>query len=263
MTNQIVASAFEDLSSGLKQKKVWMALASEDIGDQHRRTTLGPLWLLFNYLAFAGVFIFVFKMNVDTPKYPTYAAVGLFVWFYIADVITNSITLFVREENFIKGTRLPMTVYVLRQTMQSMIRAGYASIGCVAIILIDGPILTPNLLWSAAGLGLILLVTPPTIMVFAFIGAYFPDSQFIVKNMMRLGLFITPVFWALDGQNGIRTILYYWNPFTYFLEIFRGPLVTDSVPLFAFFFCTSVAILVWFLAVILLGKFKDQVVFYL
>ena len=48
------------------------------------------------------------------PNYPAYVATGLLIWFYMMEVITQSVSLFVREENFIKGTKLPLTVYVMR-----------------------------------------------------------------------------------------------------------------------------------------------------
>jgi len=55
--------------------------------------------------------------------------IGLLVWFYIMETIVQSTSLFTREESFIKGTTLPLTVYVMRLTMESIIRAGYAAIG--------------------------------------------------------------------------------------------------------------------------------------
>ena len=38
----VFSNGIEDLKDGLKMQSVWIALAGEDITDQHRRTTLGP-----------------------------------------------------------------------------------------------------------------------------------------------------------------------------------------------------------------------------
>ncbi|CAN0653706.1 ABC transporter permease [Nitratireductor aquimarinus] len=241
---------------------VWIALAHEDIGDQHRRTTLGPLWLLINYLAFAGTFIFVINRgDASSLNYAAYVAAGLLVWFYIMEVITMSVTLFTREESFIKGTTLPLTVYVMRLFGQSVVRAAYAAAGCLAILFLSG--VYPSVYWlaSIAGLFLILITTPAAILLFAFSGAYFPDSQFIVSNLMRIGMFLTPVFWTYQGSGGLRHLFYYWNPFTYFLEIVRMPIVSDVVPFHAFAVCLSISLLLWGTALTLLGKLRQQVVF--
>ena len=245
-------------------RRVWYALAGEDIGDQHRRTALGPLWLLINYLAFAGTFIFVFgRGDSSMPNYPAYVATGLLIWFYMMEVITQSVSLFVREENFIKGTKLPLTVYVMRLCMQGVIRASYAGAGCLAILIIGGTDISFAWGWSGLAIVLILAITPAVIIIFAFLGAYFPDSQFIISNVMRIGMFLTPVFWVHDGARGVRHLFYWWNPFTYFLEIVRAPILSGHAPINALLFCTTVGLLAWALAIVLLGRLRRQVVFVL
>jgi ABC-type polysaccharide/polyol phosphate export permease len=259
---KIIKSALEDIKATAKLRALWVAFAREDIGDQHKRTLLGPLWLLINYLAFAATFIFVFERGW-TSNYAAHVAIGLLVWFYIMEVITQSVTLFVREQSFIKGTTLPISMYVMRLSMQSVMRAGYALVGCLAILFLSGTGLSIAWLWSSAALLLTTLVTPAVVTVFAFAGAYFPDSQFLVSNLMRIGMFLTPVFWSYDGSGGIRHALYYWNPFTYFLEIVRVPILTGSVPVYSFFLCILMGLFFWTLASILLGKFRKKVVFVL
>lgn len=255
----VITGALADIRAGIGRRRIWMALAAEEIGDQHRRTILGPLWLLINYLAFAGTFIFVFSPGGAGPAYATYVATGLVVWFYIMETITLGVGLFGREASFIRGTTLPLTVYVMRSAVQSMIRAAYALAGCIAILLLTGVAITPAWAWSALGVLLVLAATPATITVFAFAGAFFPDSQFIVGNLMRIGMFVTPVFWSHAGEGGLRTALYDYNPFTYFLDIVRVPIVDGSVPLTAFGVCFALMLTMWALAILLLGKLRRQV----
>jgi lipopolysaccharide transport system permease protein len=257
----VIGNALVDIRAGLRMHRVWMALAQEDIGDQHKRTALGPAWLLINYLAFAGTFLVVFGHDNHAPNYPAYVAIGLFVWFYILEVINLSVSLFAREESFIKGTTLPLTVYVMRLTAQSVIRAGYALAGCVAILLLAGTPVTGAWLMAAAGLLLLLIATPAAVVVFATIGAFFPDLEFVVQNLMRLGMFLTPVFWVHKGDGGVRGIFYYWNPFTYFLEIVRVPVIAGEIPARSFALCILLTLALWCLAVFCLGRFRKQIVF--
>ena len=258
---RMMNSALADIGAGFAMRRVWMALASEDIDDQHRRTTLGPLWLLINYLAFAGTFIFVFHRGDGAENYAAYVATGLFVWFYIMETITQSVSLFVREESFIKGTKLPISVYVMRLAMQSVIRAAYALAGCLAILLMSGVTFSVAWLWSIAGVLLIIAVTPAAIILFAFIGVFFPDSQFIIGNLMRIGMFLTPVFWVHTGEGSVRNAFYYWNPFTYFLEIVRIPILSGDLPARSLLLCLGLSLALWAVALILLGRYRRQVVF--
>jgi lipopolysaccharide transport system permease protein len=261
--HKIAKSAVADIKASLTLRRVWVELAREDIGDQHRRTALGPIWMLINYLAFAGTFIFIFQRGAGVPHYEAYVATGLLVWFYIMETITQSVSLFVREESFIKGTRLPLSVYVMRLAMQSAIRAAYAFVGCLGVLFISGVSVSLAWFWSGLAVLLIFLTTPAAIIFFAFLGAYFPDSQFIVSNFMRIGMFLTPVFWAHTEDGGIRSFFYYWNPFTYFLEIVRVPILSGDLPVRSFFLCFALSLSLWFMALWLLGRYRKHVVFVL
>jgi lipopolysaccharide transport system permease protein len=260
--NKIISSALADAVAALKLRPVWVALASEDVEDQHRRTRLGPLWLLINYLAFTGAFVFLFQPE-PTRNHAAYVALGFFVWFYIMEVINQSVTLFPREEAFIKGTTLPLSVYVMRLAMQSVLRAGYAMIGCVAVLLLTGTPVT--WMWACSGTALlvILAASPAAIMLFAFLGAYFADSRFIIGNFMRVGMFITPTVWTYTGGGGLRQYFYFFNPFTYFLEIVRIPIISGVFPVRSFLLCLGIVALLWGAAIYVLGRYRREVVFIL
>ncbi len=151
------------------------------------------------------------------------------VWTCVSDTISQSVTLFEREESFIKGTNLPLSVYIMRMTLQNVIRGGYAVLGCAIILLLAQVQVTTEWLWAGLGLLLVLVWSPAVVAVFGFLGAFFPDSQFIVTNLMRVAMFATPIFWTHEGEGGLRGAFYYWNPFTYFIDMVRQPIVSGTV----------------------------------
>lgn len=258
MINRL-SNGIDDLAAGLRHHRVWVALASEDITDQHRRTSLGPFWLLVNYLAFVATFIMFFNLGDGSAYYAVYAATGLLVWLYIAEVVTVSVNLFEREQSFITGTTLPISVYVFRAALQSAIRAGYALGGWVLVMLFCGVTPQPGWLLALLGIAIVLIATPPTIIVCAFCGLVFPDSQHIINNLMRIGMFVTPVFWVDPGIGGVRGLFYHYNPFTYFLDIVRVPVLEGRLSLRALVACVLVTLVMWLLALLLLGKYRRRV----
>lgn len=257
----VVSSALSDIGQTFRNRRIWLELAREDIGDQHRRTLLGPFWLLINYLLFVGVFILVFGHSVGVEFFTAYVSTGLLVWVFIAEIFNHSSALFIREDAFIKGTPLPLATYVMRLLTQSIIRFGYAAAGCLVLLVLAGVEYSPAALWALPGLALIVLMAPAVITVVAFIGAYFPDFQFIVSNAMRVGMFLTPIFWGFGEIEGIRAQVYAFNPFTYLVEIVRFPVVYGTVPWFALGVTLAFAIIFWILALLLLGSLRKQIAY--
>lgn len=255
-----LSAAFEDLASGLRKHHVWRALAVEEIGDQHRRTTLGPLWLLLNYLIFAGTFIFIIhRGDTSGTHYAIYVATGLLVWFFLMEGITTGVTLFVREESLIKGTTLPLSVYVFRAVLQTATRSAYALAGCALILVVSGASVTPVWAWSIPGIVIILAVAPAVIICLAFLGVFFPDSQFLISNLMRVGMFVTPVFWTDPGNDVVRATFYHYNPFAWFLDVVRYPIVANEVPVPQLMLCLGIGALAWGCALVLLGNLRHKV----
>lgn len=254
--------AYAEMIAGYRWRDFAVALAHEEVGDQYRRTALGPVWLIVNYMAFVITFVAIFRRG-DGPYYPAYVSTGLLVWFYLREVTTLSVSLFVREENMIKGTSLPLSVYIIQLSLQIIIRGGYSTLGCIAVLLFVQAPFGPVWAWSLVGILVIVAMTPAVIAVMAVAGAFFPDLQFVTPHVMRIGMFLTPVFWTPRGHDNIRALLYTWNPFTYFVEIVRMPIVDGRVPYHALGFCAAVGLGFWLLAFYLLGRFRKRIVFVL
>lgn len=259
----ILRAGVADFIGGWNTKRLWLAFAREDIGDSHKNTMLGPLWLLINYLTFIATFGFVMQTGGGDPKYLAYMSVGLLVWFFMLEVITQGVTLFFREESFIKGTPLALSTYVFRLTTQSIIRNSYALLGCLGVLLLAGIYPSAPWLWAGLGIAVVIVTAPAIATIFAFLGAYFPDSHYLVSNAMRVGMFLTPVFWTYSGSHGVRHVFYWYNPFTYFLEMVRIPIVDGAMPFKALYLCIFVCVSAWILALFLMGRYRKKVVFVL
>ncbi len=251
----------DSMRRGFQKSSVWLALASEDISDQHKLTLLGPLWVLVSYFAFALTFIFIFGRSEGAENYASYVAIGLMLWLYMLEVITKGITLFNGEESMIKGTPLPLSVYVFRLSAQCIMRGAYALLGCAIILGITGPVFDAFWLIALVSILLLVLITPAAITLLAIIGAFFPDMRFVVSNAMRIGMFLTPVFWTNPGQDSIRAFLSDWNPFAWFLHLGRAPILDGRFPLDILVQCVALGIVLWLLAIVLLGRTANRIPF--
>ena len=252
-----------EVIAGFRHRPVWMALAGEAILDQHRKTTLGPLWMVLDYLLYVGTFVIVLGDRAGVIKFGQYAATGMFVWLLLSEAMSAGVSLFGQEESYIKGTRLPLFVYVLRLTLQLLIRSGYAAIGWVLILALTGfPDLQSTAL-TLLGCLLVVLFVPAGILLFAIIGVYFPDMRFIVKNLVRAGIFLTPVFWVATEAHGIRSVLYIYDPFTYLLGLVREPVLYGAIFPQTLMICLGMLVVLWGVSITLLGWCSKKIIFLL
>ena len=260
---ELARRGLADIGAALKLRSVWWELAREDVVDSHRRTMLGPVWPLLNYLLFVGTLILILGAGAGAVNFPAYVAAGMLVWQYINDVMSMSATLFSREAGFIQGTVLPISVYVLRQTMVIAIRSFYALVGAIAVVLYSGIELTPALLSVVPAMLLLLLTAPAVAVLFGLAGTFSRDFQFIISNALRLLFFITPIFWTLEGIGGWQGLFYHWNPLTHYIDIVRQPVVEGVVPVNSWIITLLASGLLSAAALLLLGKFRRQIVFHI
>lgn len=260
---QLVRRGLADIGGALKLRDLWWALALEDIADSHRQTMLGPVWPLLNYLLFVGALILILGDGSGSPNFTAYVATGMLVWLFISETLSKSVTLFVREASFIKGTVLPISVYVMRQTLVASIRSFYALLGSIAILLISGLVVTPALLSLVPAVFVLLLTAPAVAVLLGIAGIFFRDLQFIITNVVRLLMFITPIFWTTSGTGDLRGVLYHWNLLTHYIDIFRRPIIDGVVPLTSWAVVLSTTALLFAAALLLLGRFHREIVFQL
>lgn len=193
---------------------------------------------MLNYRAFAGTFIYVFRRG-GNGGYVPHVATGVFL--DNRDEQQQRLAVFARGEPD-QGHR-PAADRLHHPANHAVgDRLQYAFAGCLVILAPHGIALTPGWGWAILGLLLIVAVTPAAVKIFAFLGAFLPDSQDIGHNVMRIRMFLTPVYWVYEGTGGVRHAFYYWNPFPYFIEILLVPVMTGELLLRSLLFCTAIGI---------------------
>jgi ABC-type polysaccharide/polyol phosphate export permease len=257
-----IDNAVADIRAGWRLRAVALAFAAEDVKDIYRRTFLGPLWSVLSFLLFVGSIVLIVGHTSGIPNYTAFVASGLMVYLTMTEVMAESSNLFQREIAFVKGTTLPISIYILRLTTKTVIRSIYPLLAALFLILIDGVLPTTAWFYSALGVLLIILAIPAVATVVSILGVLLPDMHFIVQNILRLAFFLTPVFWDHAGDR-IRMLFFYWNPFTHFITIVRSPLLTGDPASHSWVIALAISVVAWILAFLLLGKFRDRIVFLL
>lgn len=99
-------------------------------------------------------------------------------------------------------------------------------------------------------------------LLFGVLCTRFRDIPQIVQSIMRIAFFMTPVIW-MPEQLGTRAYLALLNPFTYFVELIRMPLLGEVPSALTWGLALGVTIIGSLMATYAFVRFRNRVAFWL
>jgi lipopolysaccharide transport system permease protein len=218
-----------DLREGINLWRLAWVLGVSDIRLRYRGSTLGPFWLTLSTAVMIGSmgFLYAALFHIDTRSYIPFLTVSLVFWNFLGALVTEGCTCFTIAEPLIKGTRMPFSVHAFRSLVRNGIVLGHNIIVIIGVFLIFHvgitvyalAVIPAFALWLINGLAITLLL--------GALCARFRDVPQIVASLLQIAFFLTPVMWnaaILSGRHHAFLLIQY-NPFYYFLEILRAPLL--------------------------------------
>jgi ABC-2 type transport system permease protein/lipopolysaccharide transport system permease protein len=194
---------------------------------QYRRSRIGPFWETVNVaVMIAGLTLVsstVFGGNI--VGHMGYIGTGIIAWTAISAMITEGPSTFVRSSSLITSTSIDSEVYVGRTVFKILITfAHHLIIFVIGAIFLIVPLGWTSLL-AIPGIALLFANGFWMVTVLAFVCARFRDLELIVRNLLQLAFFVTPVFWDYQQVAIDRRSLVDLNILFHFLEIIRAPLL--------------------------------------
>lgn len=259
-----IKSALEDIWDGVRRFPLWIALATEDVLDTYRHTSFGVLWAVFSFSFFAFAIILAFGLDGQgtSTAYTAHLVTGLLAWNFISSIIGQAPAVFLSNQHFIKGSRLPLSVFALHMTTRTLILTGFSAIGAAAFLIWSGLPRSWIAVASIPAVLMYILTALPVQLLLGSLGAFTRDVQQVVENIVRAVFFLTPVIWlAAPGTH--RYVIAQLNPLTHYIEIFRMPIVDGVVPWGAWAACLFLTALLWAIAVPVFSYTRQKLVFWL
>jgi ABC-type polysaccharide/polyol phosphate export permease len=256
--------AAEDLVEGLQRYDLWLAMGSQDLRRRYRRSILGPLWLTLSLAILVAALgaLYGQLMHVTAERYVPHVALGFIAWQFVAGTITNSCNVFIDNKGWITNVRTPLSLFVFRMVWEHLIMMAHNTLVYLGVAVLFG---------IRAGAAALLIVPALVLMIanaiwvgllFGTLCARFRDIPQIVQSLMRVAFFVTPVMWIPD-QLGEREYLALFNPFTYFVELIRAPLIGQTPSVLTWGLASAVTVSGWVLAGLIFARFRARVAYWL
>lgn len=212
-------------------RDVTLSLIRRNIAGRYKSTALGFAWNLITPVALICIFNLVFGTIRPKPiaDFWIYLSAGMFpVTFMSGCLRGNAIT---SSANFVKKMSFPREILVFSNVLSQFVTLVFAYLIVIIIILFMGQEVNwvgmailpfALLIMLFFGFGCCFLVSTATVFV--------KDIANLASLIMRLVIWITPTFFLVSDATGLLEAIIWWNPFTYFVEIFHQIIYYKMVP---------------------------------
>ncbi len=259
--------ALKDLMSGLKKWTIWLMLAYQDVKLRYRRSILGPFWITISMAitvySMGYLYGHLFHSNLQT--YFPFLVAGMLGWSLISSQFSDLTEALTQSESLIKQIKLPYSLYIHRVAMRNVIIFFHNIIVIIPILAIYHEVAKVNFysLMLIPGLLLIYINSISYGLVLGMLGARYRDIVQIVKSLIQVAFFLTPIMWnpILLPEKDRFIILF--NPFYSFVELIRAPLLGSKPEWSIFAMVTVVTVLGIFLCMRMFSKYRARIVYWL
>ena len=119
------------------------------------------------------------------------------------------------------------------------------------IVLLTLPLVLANILWMCV--------------ILSILGTRYADLDEFIHSTLRLVFFVTPILWIPHEQyrGAFIDALLYLNPFYYFVEVVREPLLYGTVPWFEISVLVIALPVGWLIASYLYARTRASVALWL
>jgi ABC-type polysaccharide/polyol phosphate export permease len=191
-----------------------------------------------------------------------YIGLGIIIWTTISTLIMEGTTTFVRNAGLITTSNVSIDCYVGRTVLRALI------VFCHHIVLyfLGLALLLVPLSWTSLlalpGIALLFINGYWIGVVLAFLCARFRDLEQIIRNLLQLAFFVTPVFWKAELVVSSKRAIVDYNALFYFIEIIRAPLLGQIPPLKYYGVALGCTIIGYLIAVLVYQRMRRRLAFF-
>ncbi len=253
-----------DLADGLACWRLWTFHGWLEVKHRYRRSVLGPFWLTLSMAITVGTLGFVYGsiFKIDLADYLPYLTLGFMTWGLWQNLLGEGCLVFVQMEGFIKQSRMPLSLYVLRSMWVNLIIFAHNFLVFVGLVAILSVPLNRLSLMFIPGLVLLLANAFGLTLILGVACARFRDIQPIVTSILQLAFFASPILYRVEFAEGRKFIVEY-NPFFYLIEIVRAPLLGQHPYPGAWVIMTVSAVVLNLLGLLVFARFRRRIAFWL
>lgn len=240
------------------------AWALLDIKCKYRRSVIGPFWETINvFVIIMGVsYVSSIIFGGDPTSSVPFVGLGIIIWTTLSGLVTEGSLCFINNKESIKNSPIPADLYVGRVIFRLLITAAHhMTLYFIGLLLLPIPLNAVSLL-SLVGIAFLVVNAFWVVPTLGLLSARFRDLEMMIRSLLQLAFFITPVFWSHSIITDHRIFIVHYNPLFYFLEAIRAPLLGEVLPLSHYIIMSGITLAGYLMLLIVYRTLRRTLAFY-
>jgi lipopolysaccharide transport system permease protein len=207
-------------------------LIARDMKLRYKRSVMGIAWTLLNPLAELLVLLFIFTvvLPLDIPNYTSFLFTGILAYGWFQSSLLFATGAIVNNRELIKRPGFPMFTLPIVAVASNLIHYLLALPILILFLYASGIYLTTAALALVPLIALQFILTLGLAYVVATIHVTFRDTQYLLKVLLQLLFYLSPVFYEASAVPKQYQTLYSLNPMVFLIDAYRAVLMQGEVP---------------------------------
>ena len=221
-------------------KKVWQRrellwyIVKLQMKAEKKNKVLGFAWSFLDPLLLALVYIVLvhYIFGRGGPQFPILLLIALLSYRWFTSSLTRSVTSITSKVGLIQSVRFPLAILPLSGIIIGFFDWLFGFVILLPMLFIFEASFTVNILWLPVLLLIEFVGTIGACLIFAVVGTYLSDLGNILQFLIRLGFYLSPILYSIEGTipERLTTLYMLGNPFAGLLESYKNVVILGAPP---------------------------------
>jgi len=207
-------------------------LVKRDFKKKYKRTVLGMAWSILSPLLTLLVMRLVFTQFFGRAMehYTTYLFCGNLIFSYFNESTSQGMTSLMGNASIFTKVNVPKYLFLFSKNVQALINFGLTLGVFVLFCVLDGITFTWRWVLLVYPIIMLLLFNIGVGLILSAMFVFFRDIQYLWLVFTQLLMYMSAIFYTLEGYGPVVQKLFLLNPVYVFISYFRTIVINLAVP---------------------------------
>lgn len=207
-------------------------LVKRDFKKKYKRTILGMAWSILSPLLTLLVMKMVFTQffGRTTPHYTTYLFCGNLIFSCFNESTGQGMTSLMSNAGIFTKVNVPKYLFLLSKNVQTLINFGLTLCVFFLFCILDGITFTWKFVLLLYPIACLVLFNIGIGLILSALFVFFRDIQYLWSVFTMLLMYMSAIFYTIDGYSYEVQCLFLANPVYLFIRYFRKIVIEATIP---------------------------------